>query len=87
MNTLKDVFVSVLLMIVLVLLMDSELDRRAQSEELERRMKAFISIGPRFPLQYGLGLCERIHWLEIDSGRVDPVDCDAIRHSVAKQED
>lgn len=64
---------------------ETEERRAAREEKITTEFQAFKAVGPRFPLQYGMSMCERIKLLEEKAGRADPINCDAIRHAVTRQ--
>lgn len=70
---------------LVIALVSSELRHKDREEAIIKDFVAFKAAGKRFPLHYGLGMCERIRWLETRSGRPDAIGCDAMRHEASRQ--
>ena len=79
MRTLFSVLLGAVMILALLLVVINEVERRAADSRIAAQAEQFIEHGPRFTMDNGFLLCQRIHDLEVRSGVKEPVDCEQMR--------
>lgn len=84
---MKELRDNILLLLVVGMVVWGALQENGRRFEVSQTlgdMKHFMATGPRFPLQYGMSMCEHVSRLERGEFAGKPVDCDAMRHAITQ---
>jgi len=84
-KAIRDAATMLVFTLMLAAWMISVVMDRHDRSQVYAEMRAFMATGRRFPLEYGLGICERVRRLEVSGDPYpDAINCDEMRNAITQ---